>query len=62
MGRNVNYFANLRAEYHFSKLKCNKHNFPKKNNNNNNKKSQYNLLLIFLYDHPRMMSCSQIWR
>ena len=30
MGRSVNYFANLRAECHFSKIGCNESNFYKK--------------------------------
>ena len=30
MGQSVNYFANLGAECHFSKLGCSESNFPKK--------------------------------
>ena len=38
MGRNINYFANLRTEYHFSKIWCNEYNFSKRI------EFQYNLL------------------
>jgi hypothetical protein len=30
MGWSVNYFANLGAECHFSKIGCNRSNFPKR--------------------------------
>ena len=43
MGLNVNYFANLGAEYHFSKLGFSKFNFPKRRG------CQCNLPYIFFY-------------
>ena len=30
MGKSVNYFANLKAKYHFLKIRYNKSNFSKK--------------------------------
>jgi hypothetical protein len=50
MRLSVNYFANLRAECHFSKLGCNESSFPKKRGVSVIYSSSYYTIFFHFYD------------